>query len=230
MWLLLGRGTHHQGRPAAGGGLGRALHLAGERLMADERLHDGLVTDRRTQAAMVRAALSNRLRHEAQQPSRLHPRGGALIARFPHCILDNTLWGCTWVKRASLRCRLQTRQLERSNNWAPWRSGGPLRALNSLIGCASWCQTRRSGSAAAAPASRRLPAAATPVAISPVACGHVAVGTVVGMGLGGAATWFYIRQQQQRVLRPAEAPGGSLGGIAQHSALKHGACMLLRTV
>lgn len=56
------------------------------------------------------------------------------------------------------------------------------------------------------------------------------MGTVVGMGLGGAATWFYIRQQQQRVLRPAEAPGGSLGGIAQHPALKHGACMLLRTV
>ncbi len=44
---------------------------------------------------------------------------------------------------------------------------------------------------------------------------------MVGMGLGGAATFFYLRQQQQRpAARLADA--GGLASDAAHPALKHG--------
>ncbi|PRW44603.1 mitochondrial nuclease [Chlorella sorokiniana] len=54
-----------------------------------------------------------------------------------------------------------------------------------------------------------------------MAARYVAAGAVVGMGLGGAATFFYLRQQQQRpAARPADV--GGFGAAAAHPALKHG--------
>lgn len=70
-------------------------------------------------------------------------------------------------------------------------------------------------------------------AIAPAACPrlfathrldrYIAAGAVVGIGVGGAATFFYLRSQQQRAVRPTEtAAAGGFAGVASHPALKHG--------
>jgi hypothetical protein len=57
---------------------------------------------------------------------------------------------------------------------------------------------------------------------------HIAIGTAVGVGIGGAATFFYLRQQRMAA-RPAGEGGGGASGVAavaQHPALKHGGFFL----
>lgn len=91
----------------------------------------------------------------------------------------------------------------------------PITSWRNGIGCS------RSVAPPPAPLLPPPPREARHASHTPLPCRYVAAGAVVGMGLGGAATFFYLRQQQQRpAARPADA--GGFAGAASHPALKHG--------